>query len=92
MITRGLELPSVVYESAEKYNVPLLRTQEATSSFISSMISILNVELAPRITRHGVLVEVYGEGILLLGEVELERVRPPLSWSKEAIGLLRMML
>ena len=68
VITRGLELPSVVYESAEKYNVPLLRTQEATSSFISSMISILNVELAPRITRHGVLVEVYGEGILLLGE------------------------
>lgn len=68
IITRGLELPSIVYESAQKYEVPLLRTQEATSSFISGLISILNVELAPRITRHGVLVEVYGEGILLLGE------------------------
>ncbi|MDR3552439.1 MAG: HPr(Ser) kinase/phosphatase, partial [Clostridia bacterium] len=48
--------------------VPLLRTTESTSSFLSGLISYLNVELAPRITRHGVLVEVYGEGVLLLGE------------------------
>ena len=46
----------------------LLRTKLSTSELISSLISILNVELAPRITRHGVLVEVYGEGILLMGE------------------------
>ncbi len=68
IISRGLELPSVVLEAAQRYEVPLLRTQEATSTFLSGLIALLNVELAPRITRHGVLVEVYGEGVLLLGE------------------------
>ncbi len=53
---------------AEKYSVPLLRTPEATSSFTSALNAFLNIHLAPRITRHGVLVEVYGEGVLLLGE------------------------
>ena len=48
--------------------MPVIRTQEATSSFMAALISYLNVELAPRITRHGVLVEVYGEGILILGD------------------------
>ncbi|MBQ6816583.1 MAG: HPr(Ser) kinase/phosphatase, partial [Clostridia bacterium] len=46
----------------------LLRTQDGTSAFMSALIAFLNLHLAPRITRHGVLVEVYGEGILLLGE------------------------
>ena len=55
-------------ESARRFEVPVLRTQESTSSIMSSLISLLQVELAPRVTRHGVLVEVYGEGILLLGE------------------------
>ena len=53
---------------AEEYGVPLLRTHESTSDFTSALIAFLNLHLAPRITRHGVLVEVYGEGILLLGE------------------------
>ena len=48
--------------------MPLLRTHESTSDFTSALIAFLNLHLAPRITRHGVLVEVYGEGILLLGE------------------------
>lgn len=68
VISRGLEPSEEMLISAKKYGVPLFRTQSSTSSFISSLISRLNVELAPRITRHGVLVEVYGEGILLLGE------------------------
>ena len=68
IISRGLELPSAVQASAERYGVPLLRTEETTSVFVQALIALLNVELAPRITRHGVLVEVYGEGILLLGE------------------------
>ena len=55
-------------ELAKLNGVPIFRTSEATSSFLSGLISYLNVELAPRITRHGVFVEVYGEGILLLGE------------------------
>ena len=53
---------------AEKHRVPLLRTSERTSEFMAALIAYLNVELGPRITRHGVLVEVYGEGILLLGD------------------------
>lgn len=68
IITRGLPVSSDMIASAKKNGVPLLRTDDATSSFISALIAFLNVHLAPRITRHGVLVEVYGEGILLLGE------------------------
>ncbi len=53
---------------AEKYQVALLRSNETTCTLMGSLISMLNLELAPRITRHGVLVEVYGEGILILGD------------------------
>jgi len=53
---------------AYEYKTPILRTDMATSRFVSSLIAFLNVELAPRVTMHGVLVEVYGEGILLLGD------------------------
>ncbi|MGI5895680.1 MAG: HPr(Ser) kinase/phosphatase [Oscillospiraceae bacterium] len=68
VVTRSLPVFPEMVEAAKEYRVPLLRTTDSTSSFMSSLISILNVELAPRITRHGVLVEVYGEGMLLLGE------------------------
>ena len=53
---------------AEKHGVPLLRTADRTSEFMAALIAYLNVQLGPRITRHGVLVDVYGEGILLLGD------------------------
>ena len=53
---------------AEEFETPVLRTSQPTSSFTSSLNAYLNVELAPRITRHGVLVEVYGQGVLILGE------------------------
>lgn len=68
IITRSLPVSDVMIDAAKRYEVPLLRTDDGTSSFISSLIAFLNIQLAPRITRHGVLVEVYGEGILLLGE------------------------
>ncbi len=55
-------------EAAERYGVPLLITKEKTSPFMAALIAFLDVQLAPRITRHGVLVEVYGEGLLLLGD------------------------
>ncbi len=57
-----------VESSALKYQIPVLRTNEITSTFMSSLIKFLNVELAPRSSMHGVLIEVYGEGILILGE------------------------
>ncbi|MBO7217685.1 MAG: HPr(Ser) kinase/phosphatase [Clostridia bacterium] len=67
IISRSMTLEGFP-EAAEKYGVPLLRTEEATSAFMATLIAFLNLSLAPRITRHGVLIEVYGEGILLLGE------------------------
>ena len=48
--------------------MPILRTASKTSEFMAALIGSLSVSLAPRITRHGVLVEVYGEGILILGD------------------------
>ena len=68
VITRGLEVFPEIIESARENQVPVIRTPEATSSFMAALIAYLNVELAPRITRHGVLVEVYGEGMLILGD------------------------
>lgn len=68
VITRGLDIPDYFIEACEKYEVPLLKTDEETSPFLAALIAYLNKELAPRITRHGVLVEVYGEGVLITGE------------------------
>ncbi len=68
VVTRGLNITEHALESAKKYGVPLLRTQEGTAAFMAALIAFLSVELAPRITRHGVLVEVYGEGMLIIGE------------------------
>ena len=53
---------------AKKHNITILRSQEATSTIFSAIITYLNAAMAPRITRHGVLMEVYGEGVLLTGE------------------------
>ena len=64
----SLSVGDDVISCAERYGVPVLRTSKSSSDFIAALISYLNVELGPRITRHGVLVEVYGEGILLLGD------------------------
>lgn len=68
VITRDASVFPEMMELAKQYETPLLRTTHTTSAFMSALISYLNVELAPRITRHGVLVEVYGEGVLILGE------------------------
>ncbi len=68
IFTSSLEVDEAVVALAEKHKVPLLRTSKTSSEFMAALIAFLNVELGPRITRHGVLVEVYGEGILLLGD------------------------
>ena len=68
VLTRGNEAYLEMIHFAKENGVPIFSTPESTSSFLADAISYLSVELAPRITRHGVLVEVYGEGILLLGE------------------------
>lgn len=68
VIARELEVEDYYKEIAEECGVPLLKTSESTSDFSAALIAFLNLHLAPRVTQHGVLVEVYGEGILLLGE------------------------
>lgn len=68
VIARGMQPLPVMLECAKKHGIPLLVSPDTTSVVTAAMVSYLNVELAPRITRHGVLVEVYGEGILLIGD------------------------
>lgn len=68
ILTRGLNVFPEILEAAEANQIIVLRTADSTSSFLSGLINFLNVELAPRITRHGVLIEIYGEGVLLLGD------------------------
>jgi len=68
IVTRYNPLEPVCLELAKKHNITVLRCHEATSTVVSAIIAYLSAALAPRITRHGVLMEVYGEGILLLGE------------------------
>ena len=68
VITRSLEPADGLMDAAKKYEVPILRTADTTSEHMSTIISYLGVELADRITRHGVLVEVLGEGVLIVGD------------------------
>lgn len=68
VITRGNEVFPEMDECARRLEIPLLKTKSETSRFLSASILYLNVELAPRVTRHGVMVEVYGEGLFILGD------------------------
>ena len=68
LYTSGLSVDNAVLERAKLRGVPVLRTQVKTSPVMAALIASLNNHLAPRITRHGGLVEVYGEGVLLLGD------------------------
>ncbi len=65
---RDLVPDPIFLEVAKKHGVPLLNTSKATSAFMAEVIRWLNVKLAPCITVHGVLVDVYGEGVLITGE------------------------
>ena len=68
IFTSSLEVFPEAVEAAKKHSCPILRTTDRSSAFTAALIAYLNVQLAPRMTRHGVLVEVYGEGILILGD------------------------
>ena len=65
---RGLEPRPLFMELGNKYGVPVLATDDGTSSFFSELNRFLKIELAPRISIHGVLVDVFGEGVLITGE------------------------
>ena len=79
MFFNGTEIPAIVYcrelkpdetfrNFAVRYGVPILMTRQATSTFMAELIRWLNVGLAPCISIHGVLVDVFGEGVLITGE------------------------
>ena len=68
IFTHSIKIDEKTVELATKHSVPILRTPSRTSDFMAALIAYLNVQLGPRITRLGVLVEVYGEGVLLLGD------------------------
>ncbi len=82
LITRNMTPSEQCMEMAKKHNVSVLRSGEATSTIVSALIAYLKSALAPRITRHGVLMEVYGEGVLLIGESGIGK-------SETAIELLK---
>ena len=65
---RDLEPDDLFKQIAMENEIPLLKTQKATSAFTAEIIKWLNVRLAPCISVHGVLVDIYGEGVLITGE------------------------
>ena len=82
LITRNNMPGPVCREMAKKHNITILRSTEPTSTITSAIISYLKSALAPRITRHGVLMEIYGEGVLLVGESGIGK-------SENAVELLK---
>ena len=82
VVCLGMRVPREMLEIATRRNIPVLRSREQTTRFTFLAINYLNRELAPHVTRHGVLVDVHGVGILITGEsgvgkseVALELVR-----------------
>ncbi len=68
IISRDMEIPPYILELSKKYNRCLFRSSQSTSSLTQRLINYLGSALAPKITRHGVLVDVYGAGVFLMGE------------------------
>ncbi|WP_092560625.1 HPr(Ser) kinase/phosphatase [Anaeromicropila populeti] len=68
VMCRNLDISPEFVELSTRYGVPIFKTSKTTSSFMAEVIRWLKVELAPRISIHGVLVDVYGEGLLIMGE------------------------
>lgn len=68
VFSRDLKPDAVFLETALKHRIPVLSTKKSTSAFMAEIIRWLNVKLAPCISVHGVLVDVYGEGVLITGE------------------------
>ena len=82
LVARNLPIDEQCLEMAKKHDVTVLRSKDPTGIAINAVIDYLQVALAPTITRHGVLVEVYGEGLLLIGESGIGK-------SEAAIELLK---
>ena len=84
VICRDLEPFPEMEEFAAQYQVPLLKTELGTSIFMAECIRWLTEQLAERITMHGVLVDIYGEGILIIGESGIGKSETALELIKRA--------
>lgn len=88
VIARNIKPFPEMIEASIKNNIPLLKTNQVTSTFLSSLIRYLNYELAPRTTLHGVQVDVYGEGILITGESGIGKSETALELIKRGHSLV----
>ena len=68
VIARGMDCPEALLDQAKKHDVPVYSTEDETSVFTGKAIAYLDEALAPRVTKHGVLVDVFGVGVLITGE------------------------
>ena len=68
VLTRGLDCPEECLERAREHGKTVLRTKETTVNFTSHTIEHLNRVLAPCVTRHGVLLDIHGEGVMITGD------------------------
>lgn len=68
IVAHSMEVPPEMLDAAGRFNVTILTTERSTSDFMALLILGLNNALAPRITMHGVLMEIYGEGVLITGD------------------------
>lgn len=68
VFSRDLQPDAIFLETAKRHGIPVLSTKKVTSAFMAEAIRWLNVQLAPCVSVHGVLVDVYGEGVLITGE------------------------
>ena len=68
IVTRNLEIPDIIKQEADNNNIPVLRTSAITTRFLSKLTTYLEKVLAPEKTVHGVLVDIYGVGVLLQGK------------------------
>ena len=82
IISRGMEPPGDLLDLARKYNHPVFRSRQVTNMLMATVIAYLDVALAPRVTMHGVLVDVYGIGVLITGKSGIGK-------SETALELLR---
>ena len=85
---RDLRPDEEILDAANRHGVPVLVTAKTTSAFMAEIIRWLNVELAPCISIHGVLVDVYGEGVLIMGESGIGKSEAALELIKRAHRLV----
>ena len=88
IVCHNVELMPECLEAARKYNVTLLKTKMRTEELMVIIVSFLKDKLAPRITRHGVLIEVYGEGVFITGESGLGKSEAALELIKRGHRLI----